>query len=180
MKSVRINSMSSKIKSFVLVFTAFIMLSSCASIVSKNQYNVYFDTNPIKGNLTILDKKNNVIFEGNTPVTVKLPANYGFFTKAEYLIKFSAEGYQNKVIPLSAKVDGWYWGNILFGGAGLIGWLIIDPATGAMYKIDETVVVETLRPEGVSSASFQIINLKDLPAAYHDALVKIDALEKAK
>jgi hypothetical protein len=31
-------------------------------------------------------------------------------------------------------VDGWYFGNLLFGG--LIGLLIVDPATGAMYKLE--------------------------------------------
>lgn len=30
-------------------------------------------------------------------------------------------------------MDGWYFGNILFGG--LIGFLIVDPATGAMYTL---------------------------------------------
>lgn len=34
-------------------------------------------------------------------------------------------------------MDGWYIGNLLFGG--LIGMLIVDPATGAMYKLDDSV-----------------------------------------
>ena len=38
---------------------------------------------------------------------------------------------------LESEVDSWYFGNILFGG--LIGMLIIDPATGAMWKLPENV-----------------------------------------
>ncbi len=177
MKSVTKNSIQSKSKTLVLSFLALVLLSSCASLVSKNEYNVYFDSNPVKGNLTIIDKKNKVIFEGNTPATVSLPSYYSYFSRAEYLIKFSAEGYQKKVIPIRAKVDGWYWGNIFFGG--VIGWLIIDPASGSMYKIDETIVVETLRPlPENSSASLQLIDIKDVPENYRNALVLIDALEK--
>ena len=36
-------------------------------------------------------------------------------------------------------MDGWYIGHILFGG--LIGFLIIDPATGSMWKLNESVHV---------------------------------------
>lgn len=42
-------------------------------------------------------------------------------------------------------MDGWYWGNILFGG--LIGMLAVDPATGAMYKLPKaTSAGLTLKP----------------------------------
>lgn len=177
MKLLKKDAIQAKINVFVIAFSLLILLSSCASIVSKNNYNVYFDTNPIKGNLTIFDKKNRVVFEGNTPATVKLPSYYAYFSRAEYLIKFSAVGYKNKVVPLRAKVDGWYWGNFYFGN--LIGFLIIDPATGSMYKIDETIVARTLLPIPENlSAAIQIIDLKDLPATYYGTLVKIDSLEK--
>ena len=42
------------------------------------------------------------------------------------------EGYQNYETKLTKKFNGWYLGNIIFGG--LIG-LIIDPITGAMYDL---------------------------------------------
>ena len=35
---------------------------------------------------------------------------------------------------VSSSLNGWYWGNILVGG--LIGMLIVDPISGAMYEID--------------------------------------------
>ena len=34
-------------------------------------------------------------------------------------------------------MDGWYIGNIVFGG--LIGWLVVDPASGAMWKLQDSV-----------------------------------------
>jgi len=42
-------------------------------------------------------------------------------------------------MPLSAEFDASYLGNICFGGLGLIGFLLIDPATGAMWQLDREV-----------------------------------------
>ncbi len=39
-------------------------------------------------------------------------------------------------------MNGWYAGNIVFGG--LIGILIVDPATGAMWDIKENNIVMDL------------------------------------
>ena len=47
-----------------------------------------------------------------------------------------------KKVPVTFKVDGWYWGNLVIGG--LLGFLVIDPATGAMYKLHEKSILETL------------------------------------
>ncbi|WP_174263189.1 CsgG/HfaB family protein [Citrifermentans bemidjiense] len=46
-------------------------------------------------------------------------------------------------------MNGWYWGNIVFGG--VIGLLIVDPATGAMWKMDDTLMVP-LSPTVVAKA----------------------------
>ncbi len=42
-------------------------------------------------------------------------------------------------VTFDTKLDGWYFGNLIFGG--LLGILIIDPATGAMWRLDETFTV---------------------------------------
>lgn len=40
---------------------------------------------------------------------------------------------------MRSTLDGWYFGNIVFGG--LLGILVIDPYTGAMYRLPERVDV---------------------------------------
>ncbi len=50
---------------------------------------------------------------------------------------------------LEATLDGWYIGNIIFGG--LIGFLIVDPLTGAMWKLPEQAM--TSLPTGETSIS---------------------------
>ena len=37
-----------------------------------------------------------------------------------------------------AYLNGWYIGNVVFGG--LIGLLIVDPETGAMWRLDENPI----------------------------------------
>lgn len=40
-------------------------------------------------------------------------------------------------LDIVSTVNGWYIGNILFGG--VIGLLAVDPATGAMYSFPDSV-----------------------------------------
>lgn len=118
------------------------LFSSCASIVSKSTYPLSINSSPSNAKVSITDKKGKEIYLGNTPATVKLNAGAGFFSKAEYQVKFSSPGYDDKIVPITFKLDGWYFGNLLLGG--VLGMLIIDPATGAMWKIETEFLNETL------------------------------------
>ena len=79
--------------------------------------------------------------------------------KQEYQIEIKKEGYSPKLFTISASLDGWYIGNILLGG--LIGMLIVDPASGAMFKISEKQVNETLSP--LSTSELQVYDINHLP-----------------
>lgn len=74
-----------------------------------------------------------LVSSGVTPGQVTLKAGAGFFDGELYRISYKKDGYQDQVTIVDTEVDGWYWGNIIFGG--LIGMLIVDPATGSMYKL---------------------------------------------
>ncbi|MDA1343699.1 MAG: hypothetical protein O2966_07555 [Proteobacteria bacterium] len=60
----------------------------------------------------------------------------GYFDGDKYTLSFKKEGFQEKIATLDTEVNGWYFGNILFGG--IIGMLIVDPSTGAMFKLPES------------------------------------------
>lgn len=113
------------------------MTTGCASIVSKSQYPVMINSNPSGATVTIKNKRGVDVQKATTPATVTLAASAGFFSPANYSFQFEKEGCFPASTSLSAGMDGWYIGNILFGG--LIGILIVDPATGAMWKLDDTV-----------------------------------------
>ena len=99
----------------------------CATIVSKSNWPYYIDSNPAGAQVTITNKKGKEVFKGKTPTVVKLKSGSGFFGKESYYLNYSRPGYEDKTVNLECKINGWYFGNILIGG--LIGMLIIDPAT---------------------------------------------------
>lgn len=121
----------------LLATAAAISLSGCASIVSKSQYNIAVSSMPEGAEFVIKDKSGTKVHRGVTPQTVMLSSGAGYFQGATYTVDFTKEGHQPAVETLDSRLNGWYWGNLVFGG--LIGFLAVDPATGAMWKLDERV-----------------------------------------
>jgi hypothetical protein len=109
-----------------------------------------------------------------TPTTITLPASSGFFTPARYKLEFSKKGYQTVTTQLTASVNGWYVGNILIGG--IIGLLIVDPATGAMWKLDSKYDA-SLPPTGSASAQdsggLRIASIDSVPIHLRTALERV-------
>ena len=161
-------------RALLLLLIAPLFHTNCATIVSKTSYPVSITTNPRGAQLSITDKKGKEIFRGMTPATIKLKAGAGYFSRAEYQVKLSSPGYQENIIPITFKLNGWYFGNILLGG--LIGMLIIDPASGAMWRIDKesTEIYRTLTATSMNTMSLQIINVKDVPPSLTGHLVRLN------
>lgn len=149
-----------------------LLSTGCASIISGSKYNVNFDSDPKASDVTIVDKKGVEIFKGKTPATVMLRSGAGFFGSSEYQVKFQLSGYRDSTVTIKSKLNGWYFGNILLGGG--IGMLIVDPATGAMYKIAETNVMAKLdRSTTAQATELKIIDINTLSDKMKDQLVKI-------
>lgn len=144
----------------------------CASIVSKSQYPVNITSAPMGATIIVQDKSGNQILKSQTPAMVTLNAGAGYFSPAQYTITFIKEGYNTQRRTLSPGLDGWYIGNIFIGG--LIGMLIVDPITGAMYKLDDRVNAN-LYPSGDSSVkdSLQIIDIAQIPNEWKEHLVAL-------
>lgn len=149
------------------------LFSSCASIVSKSSYTISINSVPSEAKIVIKDKKDIEIFSGQTPATLKLKAGSGFFGKGRYQVTYTKNGYDTKTVPLEFKLDGWYFGNILLGG--LIGMLIIDPATGAMYKLETEFLNETLvqSTASVQKEELKVYALNEIPTEWKNHLVEV-------
>lgn len=109
------------------------LLSGCASIVSESKYPVNIVTFPAGAHVDIHDRSGATVYTGTTPALVSLDSGDGYFGRAAYTIDLKKDGFAPTQTNLRASMNGWYWGNIVFGG--LIGMLIVDPLTGAMYKL---------------------------------------------
>lgn len=149
------------------------LLSGCASIVSKTFYPIYVRTNPSNASVVITDKTGKEVFKGESPTTVYLKSGAGFFTRAEYQVRIGAPGYNEQTIPVTYKINGWYWGNILIGG--LIGMLIVDPATGAMWKLATPPLDITLNKATASEGApaLKILTPEEVPPYLKGNLIPI-------
>ena len=158
-----------------VILLTFIFLSySCATIVSKSKYPLVINSDPTGAKISITNKKGLEIFNGTTPTSIILNAGAGFFTPASYSIKFEMDGYDTKTIPVKMTFDGWYIGNLLFGG--LIGILIVDPATGAMWRLDNSRISVSLNSKSAfqSDSSLQIYSINDIPSDWKDKLIPLE------
>ncbi len=155
---------------FLTAVAICILLPNCATIVSKTRYPVLINCNPTGTQIEIVDRKGLTVFYGETPAAVALKSGSGFFTPATYTLHFSTDGYKPAAITIAARFNGWYIGNIVFGG--LLGMLIVDPATGAMWRIDEKVVNMVLSPN--NEQVLNVLDVNSLPEEYKDHLIRIN------
>ena len=145
------------LKSICAVLSMCVIFSvvGCASILSKSQYPVTINSNPSGATVCVKNTKGVVIHKAVTPATIPLKASDGFFNPADYTFEFQKEGYLQGSTGLSAGMDPWYIGNIIFGG--LIGIVIVDPATGAMWKLNDAVYGTLSKDQ-----NFQSVQIEDI------------------
>jgi hypothetical protein len=91
-----------------------ITFSGCATLFTKTKYPVFVNSEPEGAKITITDKKGIEVYSGNAPATLTLKSSSGFFSKAEYYVKLTYPGYDDKVVTISSKMEGWYFGNLLW------------------------------------------------------------------
>ncbi len=120
--------------SFVLAMLVFQM--GCATIMSEKRYPVTIDNTHGPTFFSVHDRKNNVIHQGVTPQQVTLDAKSRPFWPAKYSVVFAGDESTTQRRELKASLDPWAAGNFVIGGG--IG-LVVDGASGAMFKLPKTV-----------------------------------------
>ena len=114
-------------------FAAVLALQSCATIVSKSEYPVTIESNPPGASMIVKDDEGVTVYSGKSPATLHLDSGGGYFTPARYHVVATLDGHVDGHSTFKAGFDGWYVGNIVFGG--LIGLLLVDPLTGSMWQL---------------------------------------------
>lgn len=144
--------------SVILLSVLVVPFFGCATIVRGTDQKLDFRSDPDGAKVSVYDSYGQLVGGGKTPVTIPLQKGDGYFKSAKYRVVFEAEGYDKKEIWVSGSLNaGWYLGgNFLVGG--LIGWLIVDPLTGAMW---------TLKPSQINA------NLDKSLAAESDGSLKV-------
>ena len=128
---------------------AIFSVTGCASIASGSKQEISIRSKPEDAVVIITDATNGMeIWNSTTPAVVELDRGDGFFRSAEYTVEIQKTGYRKETFMISGRLNGgWYLvGNFFIGG--LLGWLIIDPATGAMWTLEPDSVHKTLKRDG--------------------------------
>jgi hypothetical protein len=124
------------------------LVTGCATIVHGGPRTLPVASSPPGASVSIYDRSGKEVSKQTTPFIATLPSKHRFFKGQSYRLVFEMPGYQKSEVQVRPTVSGWYWGNLLFGG--VLGMLIIDPATGAMYNLAPNRVDQTLRPESAA------------------------------
>lgn len=166
--------MKSSSKVAVVLVAVIVFLTGCASIVSKNMYPVTFNSHPDEAVIVIRDEKGKQIYKGRTPTTLTLSSGESYFHSKRYTVTLSKPGYEEQTTEIKAGIDGWYFGNLLFGG--VIGFLIIDPLTGNMWKLpaETTITLSEQVSSDTRERSLEIVTIDQIPEKLRQQLVKIN------
>jgi hypothetical protein len=162
------------IKKFILI-VAILSLVACATIVSKSQWPVNISSRPDGANFTISNVYGQTVYSGTTPTKVILNSSDRYFKKALYTIKYEKTGYETKIYQLTPTVNGWYFGNLLMVSAGIVfGMLIIDPLTGAMYRLPNDVNISLDADKHSNNNQLRILPISELSARQKEKLIRLN------
>lgn len=107
-------------------------VTGCATIVGGGTSQlVAVRAEPAAVQFTIRAGNGLQMASGTAPQQVTLPR------KNQYEIEFTAAGYQPQKLALTQGVNGWVWGNFIFG------WIIgfaVDFINGSAYKLQPAIV----------------------------------------
>lgn len=150
------------------------LVTGCATIVGDKEQSITINSSPSNANVLITDERSMEVHSGNTPTTVQLRKSDGsYFGGKTYTVELSKDGYESRTMMINSSPNGWYiGGNILLGG--LIGWLIVDPLSGAMYNLTPDSINASLG-ESVATAEdgdseITLVLVEDVPSHMLDKM----------
>ncbi len=160
---------SSIVLSTLILIATCVLSVGCASIVSRTKWPLTIDSKPGGVHVSIRNKKGFEVFTGYTPAVTQLKSGSGFFSKENYTVTLTHMGGEQRKINVECRVNGWYFGNIVFGG--LIGLLIVDPATGAMYRLENKDIYEVFKDDKASQ--LKILDVNSIPNEWKASMVEL-------
>lgn len=111
-------------------------VSGCSTIISSKFQSVTFQSTPPGATVNI-----NGLPIGLTPFTTLIEK------KNAQTLTINKVGYKTYTTSMETSIDPWFWGNIIFGVAGIYGFTT-DGFTGAMHEYAPSQFLVTIEPEG--------------------------------
>ena len=126
----------------VATLSACSALGGCATILHSGPRAIEIASAPAGAKVSIYDRSNTLVLTNTTPFVAQLPTKYGYFKGQNYRLVFEMPAHATAEVNLTSSVSGWYFANVIFGG--VIGMLIVDPMTGAMYNLSPEKIDQSL------------------------------------
>jgi hypothetical protein len=162
----------------ILSLGALLMLTSCATIFNRAAQPVKIESTPSGAAFSITNRAGAPVQSGTTPTTLTLPTSSGYFRGESYQITFKKSGSPSTTVTLDAGISGWYFGNLVIGGA--IGMLVIDPLSGSMWTLPDGIAATLGSSE--PTLSLKIIHRSAVPKELENRLkvIPASAIKRAK
>lgn len=123
-----------------------LLATGCATIVKGRTQEVSIDSSVSGASFQIHNNRTQAVqLTGVTPAKVALDRGAGYFRGANYTVTVAKEGYEPAMFPLEPTPNAWY----LIGNLGigyLLGWFVVDPATGAMWDLQGSEIRASMAP----------------------------------
>ena len=140
------------------------MTTGCATIMHGDRQSVSIVSGKENTKIKVVDEAGNVVSEGTNSLTVALKRGKEMFKGNNYKI-VAESGSDKQEILLESGVNGAYVvGNFFLGG--FIGWVIVDPASGAMWTIKT--------PDGQPAKEIKIMTVDKVPESVMEKAEKVE------
>ena len=150
-----------------LILTFACSAGGCATIVSGRKDQVTINNSGGPTFFSVVDEKGNIVHSGLTPQQVTLKTSTGPFRPAEYTVVYAGQegAVRNQI---DTKINWWTAGNIVIGG---VPGLVIDAATGAIWKFDSEIQGQVPASSAVADLhqGQAIVSGRDVPVSGHPA-----------
>src|SRR5262245_35541780 len=126
-------------------------LVGCATVLPRRPEPIMITSEPPEAHVTVTNLRTGQrILQATTPVVAHLARHAGYMRPARYEIAVEKLGYKLYVIILQAELEKQYVGNVAVRGP--LGFLVIDPFTGAMYALPSRLHAVLVTAESAGAA----------------------------
>ena len=123
-----------KLKSAITLFGACLLVTlftGCASMICGPTQAVSINSKPAGSEVLVYDQHGDIVFQGKTPCVASLLRTPAEVERANYIILIRKEGFAPVQVPLTSRINGAYYANVLNGGIGMI----VDSFAGTMWTL---------------------------------------------
>ncbi len=114
------------------LLAAVVLATGCSTVMCGKNQTVPVSSKPPGAEVQVLNKYNDVIFQGVTPCDVILPRGDSERGPGYYKVRITKEGYEPFETDLVGLVNRAYYANVMNAGIGAI---TVDPWTGAKWTL---------------------------------------------